>query len=244
MGFTLIELLIVIAILAILAALLLPVFARAREKARQTACLNNLHQIGLAIQSYSDDYDGILPKSYTVTAGRSHPDYLFLTDFLAAYTKNQDAWICSSGDPQSSSGYERLDLPDGKGAFERIPVMSSYATNSWGWPQIGDSGYQFLGLMPADSDIELTLEDVLAPSSAIMMVDGSFFAILVSQQLDFCSATDRRRSEYQGDVAFRHNSGFDALFADGHVRWLRRSSWQMWAADPRHIPAGATQCGN
>ena len=62
-GFTLIELLVVIAIIAILAAILFPVFARAREKARQTACLSNLKQIGLALQMYQTDYDGSYPDS-------------------------------------------------------------------------------------------------------------------------------------------------------------------------------------
>jgi len=56
-GFTLIELLVVIAIIAILAAILFPVFARAREKARQTSCLNNVKEMGLAAVMYSSDFD-------------------------------------------------------------------------------------------------------------------------------------------------------------------------------------------
>ena len=63
-GFTLIELLVVIAIIAILAAILFPVFARAREKARQTSCLSNVKQTALAMMMYAQDYDEVYPIAY------------------------------------------------------------------------------------------------------------------------------------------------------------------------------------
>src|SRR3569833_3397229 len=65
-GFTLIELLVVIAIIAILAAILFPVFAQAREKARQTACLKTEKQIGMAIHMYCQDYDEVYPAPYLI----------------------------------------------------------------------------------------------------------------------------------------------------------------------------------
>jgi len=68
-GFTLIELLVVIAIIAILAAILFPVFARAREKARETSCLSNVKQINLGIQMYVQDYDGTYPLAYYYAGG-------------------------------------------------------------------------------------------------------------------------------------------------------------------------------
>ena len=75
-GFTLIELLVVIAIISVLAAILFPVFARARENARRTSCLSNLKQIGLAFLQYTQDYDeaypltsyGATPISWTIGA--------------------------------------------------------------------------------------------------------------------------------------------------------------------------------
>lgn len=88
-GFTLIELLVVIAIIAILAAILFPVFARAREKARQSACLSNLKQIALAVQMYADDHDEVLPF-YMGPWGQTW------YDDIAPYMKNTAITVCPS----------------------------------------------------------------------------------------------------------------------------------------------------
>jgi prepilin-type N-terminal cleavage/methylation domain-containing protein/prepilin-type processing-associated H-X9-DG protein len=101
LGFTLIELLVVIAIIAILAAILFPVFARAREKARQTSCLSNLKQIGLAETMYQQDYDE-RTASY-----QSHPgaasDYNFRA-MLEPYMNNDQIWACPSHESSLSYG--------------------------------------------------------------------------------------------------------------------------------------------
>src|SRR2546429_2375440 len=87
-GFTLIELLVVIAIIAILAAILFPVFAQAREKARQTGCLSNLKQLLVAALMYAQDYDENLMSRYVLINGQqvewSHPS----AGLLTPYTKN------------------------------------------------------------------------------------------------------------------------------------------------------------
>jgi len=90
-GFTLIELLVVIAIIAILAAILFPVFARAREKARQTTCLSNLKQLGMGLMMYAQDWDEQLPLE--PTNGNSH---LGLVQGIYPYVKNRNIFYCPS----------------------------------------------------------------------------------------------------------------------------------------------------
>ncbi len=93
-GFTLIELLVVIAIIAILAAILFPVFAKAREKARQSSCSSNIKQIALGILSYAQDYDEKFPLAL---AGALAPGgfYLF-PELIDPYIKNAQIWQCPS----------------------------------------------------------------------------------------------------------------------------------------------------
>jgi prepilin-type N-terminal cleavage/methylation domain-containing protein/prepilin-type processing-associated H-X9-DG protein len=92
-GFTLIELLVVIAIIAILAAILFPVFARAREKARQTSCLSNIKQLGLGALMYAQDYDEFLPR----TRGGG-PPYIgpYWQQVIEPYVKNRQIFTCPS----------------------------------------------------------------------------------------------------------------------------------------------------
>ena len=93
-GFTLIELLVVIAIIAILAAILFPVFARAREQARKTTCASNLRQLALAAKMYAQDYDDRLPLDYY--AGNSSTTSSRLVGQVFPYIKNMGIFYCPS----------------------------------------------------------------------------------------------------------------------------------------------------
>jgi len=97
-GFTLIELLVVIAIIAILAAILFPVFSRAREKARQTNCLSNTKQLMLGCQMYTQDFDEMLPGQYydaNASGGENAGDYTWRSAILP-YVKNAQIFQCPS----------------------------------------------------------------------------------------------------------------------------------------------------
>ena len=116
-GFTLIELLVVIAIIAILAAILFPVFARARAKARQATCASNLKQLGLAFEMYASDYDDALPGATNGPGGSGlYGGWVWYANFgvpgqgyfdvtngsLFAYVKNRQVYQCP--DDNSGSG--------------------------------------------------------------------------------------------------------------------------------------------
>ena len=116
-GFTLIELLVVIAIIAILAAILFPVFARAREQARKSSCLSNIKQLGLGMLMYVQDYDERFPNGRAVAGSDDGnivhngwawmvddnwrgqvPSQIFHRDIVDPYINNQQLWLCPSDD--------------------------------------------------------------------------------------------------------------------------------------------------
>jgi prepilin-type N-terminal cleavage/methylation domain-containing protein/prepilin-type processing-associated H-X9-DG protein len=206
-GFTLIELLVVIAIIAILAAILFPVFAKAREKARQTSCLSNVKQIAVGILSYAQDYDEYLPMFYLYCPA---PDNLrWWADMVQPYVKNYQLFVCPSG----SWSYAARRM-----AGDPNPLVCSYAM-----PVINrDANYNTINHMWVGT--MAAMED---PAGTIMVAESKVNEIFTngSQEYRLQAVIDHGSDER---VARRHNEGFNAGFMDGHAKWLGRSLPGMW----------------
>src|SRR5437867_4650518 len=121
-AFTLIELLVVIAIIAILAAILFPVFAQARDKARSAACLSNLKQIGMATRMYTQDYDEVLVPSYLYN---SKSTWEWWMDLLQPYVKNRGVFVCPTWSDAESRSLHVGEQP--------LRTRWSYGANNSHW---------------------------------------------------------------------------------------------------------------
>lgn len=202
-GFTLIELLVVIAIIAILAAILFPVFARAREKARQTSCLSNLKQLGLGVAMYAQDYDGFHPTMYWIpiagyNSGVSRGG-LTVLDAINPYVKNAQIFRCPSSSEvvYTTNGVSQVS----NYMFSCYVVLNGGATNrallnnSFSGPT-GRTDY------PGPYTFD--------PANVLLMSEYP--------------GTYRTWVPYWGTTnPTPHNEGQNMAFGDGHAKWMSRS---------------------
>jgi prepilin-type N-terminal cleavage/methylation domain-containing protein len=200
-GFTLIELLVVIAIIAILAAILFPVFAKAREKARQTSCLSNLKQMGLAVLSYAQDYDERLMPLYAASAphqpvGSATVAFGWYTwpEMIQPYIKNDQIFQCPSKQfPQPFTG-------------------GAYAT---AYNRVGCYGAIALGTINSPAELVILYDGTGEWDTWWSAADlASLFSGAVSG-----NATASRIASVR-----RHNDGENATYMDGHAKWLNNAT--------------------
>jgi prepilin-type N-terminal cleavage/methylation domain-containing protein/prepilin-type processing-associated H-X9-DG protein len=191
-GFTLIELLVVIAIIAILAAILFPVFARARENARRASCMSNLKQIGLGMMMYVQDYDETFPAYAMGTQ--------IWIDLLKPYTKSTQVFLCPS-------------------APATTPSNGNYGAN---WIVLGNDGNTKLAAVQSASTTYLLMDwgiYYVQPSDNIVSSASWWYLPGMGESGGTCTVVSPY--PVQDCASGRHFGGINMTFADGHVKWLK-----------------------
>jgi prepilin-type N-terminal cleavage/methylation domain-containing protein/prepilin-type processing-associated H-X9-DG protein len=249
-GFTLIELLVVIAIIAILAAILFPVFAQAREKARQVSCLSNEKQILLAAQMYTSDYDEtyhrILTGEVVFDNNPGGTDQGFgAENALGPYVKNGGVWHCPS-DP-----YQRDDCANDRfGTGIGYPISYSFTHHQGGGaPQEYDTTFGLCGyypdrLFPNGANKSLSMAAVGAPADTVMLYE-LWYTASYARYISYWRWDDRQIGDpnsaipqYPSALALtwcgdnpggarmsigQHMGMLNLGFADGHVKTMPRN---------------------
>lgn len=212
-GFTLIELLVVIAIIAILAAILFPVFARAREKARQASCCSNIKQLDLAMLMYAQDYDEMWcmgyrgagqPYEVDPVTGSRRTGWFAWWGSVYPYVKNAQLYAC----------------PSAHGSVD-------YSYNPW----VVRRSYSDIGAGNAIA----TLKE---PASVLLLFEawsgtrpcGYPIGDVAPGSSPWCrarAAADAHPKGWPYDWS-RHNDGANIAYADGHVKWLKNENWAYY----------------
>jgi len=212
-GFTLIELLVVIAIIAILAAILFPVFARAREKARQNSCLSNVKQLTLALLMYVNDYDERFPGS---ASGWLHgPTW---KGKIYPYVKNAGIYKCPSHFPTSLSTMAQDNIPGTTTQFPKSYVANGCPNNICWWPGTSVMSYDGSGLYEAE---------IAQPAETLAIGEGTAdWAPYFDQSPDYVAQTKQLWPLHSGVS----NYGF----CDGHAKAMKptATNWpsNMWTS--------------
>jgi len=226
-GFTLIELLVVIAIIAILAAILFPVFARAKEKARQTSCLSNLKQLGTGLAMYAQDYESTLPLyRISVPATVVNPDgsasggLLYWAALIHPYVKNSQIFTCPSNPEAKQFTF---------GAWNRY----NYGVNMFSNPWFGTPFYAF--------GKGAQLGELARPAKTLAIMDACTYYVcpfagypMVAPTIAQPALRAEPEPENNGGSATGdalkayHNDGSNVVHFDGHAKWY---TWNELTGD-------------
>jgi len=250
-GFTLIELLVVIAIIAILAAILFPVFAHAREKARQTSCLSNLRQLATGMAMYAEDSDGLYPP-VVARPSRQMKNYYQMSwmALLEPYTKNLGIFICPSSRHTSQNYLNNNDLVQNYGYAPTNRIAGyDYAraiTGPFGtalWEGIGGFyGYPIGGYL--QDTASYSQAQIARPTDTILLCDQEAFdwgvAALGQGALYFPSPRHLLEPDIKGPDGHVAPQGIlNAVFVDGHAKGLiHQAIWEIKPAYTRRYSAG------
>lgn len=217
-GFTLIELLVVIAIIAILAAILFPVFARARENARRASCMSNLKQIGLGVMMYTQDYDELYPPATATIAQTPQGgfwsttyNFWFWPQIIYPYTQSTQVYFCPSSDSNATFSASQT---------------SNYGANLMIMREVESS----------PTYIPLSLATVNSPATKYLIMDAGKWRMdpvhVTTTSSGWAWLPGSGPSGATGFYATsqpsdwnsgRHFDGVNVAFADGHVKWLKSS---------------------
>ena len=260
-GFTLIELLVVIAIIAILAAILFPVFAQARESARMTACLSNMKQMGLSLRMYSQDYDETYPN-------------IRLVDFasvwkngLLPYQKNTEIFACPSNPYSKPKGPGKLPNPKDPTNCPDTDARNGDSTgmgNAEGWcaapNQTMPTSYAMNSAVttwiPANWDIDWVdkspLKDarITRPADTIAVAEIAWYTAdvhpnwMVAGDGGDCNVNETHKGLYKHRGTYPNGPSPSAnfIFWDGHAKNMRWSqtlfplTQNKWELDPNPDP--------
>lgn len=222
-GFTLIEILVVVAIISVLAAILFPVFARARENARRAACLSNMKQLGLGIMQYAQDFDESFPYHGNTTSGFNGYDsaanaYYFATNAQAGrpnclgslfpYVRSWEIYRCPSVSlayaPAAANGYEVNGIND-----------TTYYGNAVAFPSPPES-VRRLASISRTAELIIMQETGTRFGAAIMRP-----ARYPAGYLQWHLVEATFNGPVQETCSNNHFEGGNLLYADGHARWRK-----------------------
>jgi prepilin-type N-terminal cleavage/methylation domain-containing protein/prepilin-type processing-associated H-X9-DG protein len=235
-GFTLIELLVVIAIIAILAAILFPVFAQAREKARASSCMSNNKQISLAFSMYKQDYDETYPPAVDLVTNNWWETLVspyikggnvggILTCPSAstrAYAYSMNGWMSGQSDASTSRPSDTILTADGAQSPTAANTVVPKTDPAYGLPQ----AYAYFSYTVPGMG-----EALWTTPPNFKSVKGDPNATILLSKESGGTIPDDDGKDAVGLFRYRHNQGVNAAFADGHAKYQREGKTKLWNLD-------------